>query len=435
MNLLDAQLPDGWTWQSVSDRFRITKKPRERTIANFDAIPFVPMEGVPTNGREDVRFEIRTPGKIASGTYFEKGDILLSKITPSFENGKQGLAKNIPADFGMASTEIIPLQPLDAKSNRLFLFYYLLHPEVRFILAGKMEGSTGRQRVPENAVREFPLPVPPAPEQEKIAAVLWKVQRAIETEEKLIATACELKQSVLRQLFSRGLRGEPQKETEIGPIPESWEIRPFQEFREFLQYGTSAKCDYHGKGNPVIRIPNITGGAVDTADLKWCELSDREVTSIQLNDGDLLFVRTNGVRERVGSCAVYHEQPKGALFASYLIRARLKVDELNPDFFQYYSMTPAGKSFLAGRASPAADGKFNINTKTIDAVLVPVPPSAARNEQDEIVGVLRTIDRKISVHERKRATLQELFKTLLHKLMAGQIRIDKLDIDTSEVTI
>lgn len=284
-------------------------------------------------------------------------------------------------------------------------------------------------------LKEQHLPQPPRPDQDKIAAVLGKVQRAIETEEKLIATARELKQSVLRQLFSRGLRGEPQKETEIGPIPESWEIRPFQELREFLQYGTSAKCDYHGKGNPVIRIPNITGGAVDTADLKWCELSDREVTSLQLNDGDLLFVRTNGVRERVGSCAVYHEQPSGALFASYLIRARLKVDELNPDFFQYYSMTPAGKSFLAGRASSAADGKFNINTKTIDSVLVPVPPSAARNEQDEIVGVLKTLDRKISIHERKRATLQELFKTLLHKLMTGQIRVDKLDIDTSEVSI
>lgn len=330
------------------------------------------------------------------------------------------------------------LHRLRPRSDEVVPRFYMYYLQAGFTQLGIYEGAGNKTTIPNlsrSRLEGLAVPPPNRTEHAKIAAVLWKAQRAIETEEKLIATACELKQSVLRQLFSRGLRGEPQKETEIGPIPESWEIRPFQELREFLQYGTSAKCDYHGKGNPVIRIPNITGGAVDTADLKWCELSDREVTSIQLNDGDLLFVRTNGVRERVGSCAVYHEQPKGALFASYLIRARLKVDELNPDFFQYYSMTPAGKSFLAGRASPAADGKFNINTKTIDAVLVPVPPSAARNEQDEIVAVLKTIDRKISIHERKRATLQELFKTLLHKLMTGQIRIDKLDIDTSEVTI
>ena len=161
MKLLDSQLPAGWKWQRISDRYRITKKPRDITLASFDAIPFVPMDAVPTNGREDVRFEMRAPTQIASGTYFEKGDVLLSKITPSFENGKQGLANNVPANFGVASTEIIPLQTQDAESNGRFLFYYLLHPEVRATLAAKMEGSTGRQRVPEYAVREFSVPTPP----------------------------------------------------------------------------------------------------------------------------------------------------------------------------------------------------------------------------------------------------------------------------------
>ena len=52
----------------------------------------------------------------------------------------------------------------------------------------------------------------------------------------------------------------------------------------------------------------------------------------------------------------------------------------------------------------------------------------------EIAGILQTIDRKISVHERKRAALTDLFQTLLHQLMTAQIRVDKLDIDTSEVT-
>lgn len=430
IKLLEAQLPTGWSWQRISDRYRITKKPRGLLLADYDVIPFVPMEAVPSNGREDVRYELRPSTKIASGTYFEKGDVLLSKITPSFENGKQGLGKNLSASFGVASTEIIPLQPLDNENNSRFLFYYLLHPEVRTALAGKMEGSTGRQRVPEHAVRDFPLPVPPKSEQEKIAAVLWKVQRAIEVEEKLIATARELKHSAMRELFTRGLRGEPQKETDIGPLPESWSVLPFEKLREFLQYGTSTKCDYQGKGNPVIRIPNIIDGKVSTADLKWCELPDKVVASLLLELGDLLFVRTNGVRERVGSCAVYQDQPEDALFASYLIRARVKQGELDPNYFQYFTMMQTGAAQLSGRASPAADGKFNINTKTIDSVLVALPDP---NEQREIVAILQAIDRKISVHERKRATLQELFKTLLHQLMTGQIRVHDLDIDTSDV--
>jgi type I restriction enzyme S subunit len=200
--------------------------------------------------------------------------------------------------------------------------------------------------------------------------------------------------------------------------------------REFLQYGTSAKCDYPKQGNPVVRIPNVMDGQVRCDDLKWCEFSAKEIESLVLESGDVLFIRTNGVRERVGTCAVYRGQPERALFASYLIRARLKTDELNPDFFQYFTATAVGTSLLGGRASPAADGKFNVNTTTIDSILVPLPKP---DEQREIVGILQTIDRKISVHERKRATLQELFQTMLHQLMTAQLRVHTLALDVSEV--
>jgi type I restriction enzyme S subunit len=96
-------------------------------------------------------------------------------------------------------------------------------------------------------------------------------------------------------------------------------------------------------------------------------------------------------------------------------------------------MTRIGTSMLSGRASPAADGKFNINMKTIDSVLVPVPPSI--NEQREIVSTLDTLVNKIHVHKRKRAALQELFDTLLHRLTNGEIRVTDLDIDTSDVIV
>ena len=224
MRLLEAQLPAGWTWQQVSDLYRVTKKPRDVQFRACDVIPFVPMELVPVNGKDHVSVEMRSPSQIASGTYFEKGDILLSKITPSFENGKQGMANELPARFGVASTEVIPLQRTTPEVNSRLLFYYLLHPEVRALIAGKMEGSTGRQRVPERVVLEFPLPNPPREEQDKITAVLWKIQHAIEVEEKLTATARELKQSAMRQLFISGLHGEAPKETDIGLMPESWGV-------------------------------------------------------------------------------------------------------------------------------------------------------------------------------------------------------------------
>lgn len=311
----------------------------------------------------------------------------------------------------------------------LFVHYYLLHLYKEGFTIPLQRATTGIRNLDFTAYQQAEVPEPPKIEQEKIAAVLWKIQRAFEAEEKLISMARELKQSAMRQLFTRGCRGEPQKETEIGPLPESWNVRPLEELREFLQYGTSAKCDYGKNGNPVLRIPNIIDGNVSCDDLKWCKLTEKEVESLILEQGDILFIRTNGVRERVGTCAVYHGKPKSALFASYLIRARLKPG-LEPDFFQYFSATSVGRSLLAGRASPAADGKFNVNTKLIDSILVPVPKP---EEQREIVSTLQTIDRKIAVHERKQVTLQELFRTLLHQLMTGEIRVADLDIDVSEI--
>src|SRR5690606_37537745 len=225
----------------------------------------------------------------------------------------------------------------------------------------------------------------------------------------------------MRALFTKGLRGEAQKETEIGPVPENWEVVNFGSVRERLQYGTSTRCTYDPEGMPVLRIPNIEPGRVNASDLKFGKLSDEEASRYRLADGDLIFIRTNGVLERLGSCAVYAGQPESALFASYLIRAQLNREKVDPYFAAFFYGSETGTGIVAGRATPAADGKYNLNTGTIDSLPLPLPPTL--DEQREIVAILDAIDRKIELHRRKRAVLDELFKALLHKLMTGEIRV------------
>jgi type I restriction enzyme S subunit len=75
---------------------------------------------------------------------------------------------------------------------------------------------------------ERTLPLPPLPEQKKIAHILSTVQRAIEAQERIIQTTTELKKALMHKLFTEGLRNEPQKQTEIGPVPESWEVTPLR---------------------------------------------------------------------------------------------------------------------------------------------------------------------------------------------------------------
>jgi type I restriction enzyme S subunit len=86
---------------------------------------------------------------------------------------------------------------------------------------------------------------------------------------------------------------------------------------------------------------------------------------------------------------------------------------------------PETQSEIKKLASRAV-GQANINASKLRTVLFPLPPMV--DEQREIVAVLDAIDRKIDLHKRKRAVLDELFKALLHKLMTGEIRVADLDL-------
>jgi type I restriction enzyme S subunit len=254
--------------------------------------------------------------------------------------------------------------------------------------------------VPESAVRDFPIPTPPLPEQEKIAAILWKIQRAIETEEKLIATARELKQSAMRQLFTHGLHGEPQKDTEIGLIPKSWRVARLAEFAHF-QRGFDITKKAQQQGN----VPVVSSGGIKS----WHNEAAAKGPGVII-----------GRKGSIGSVHYIDQDywPHDTTLWCTDFRA-------NVPLFVYYRLLVLDlKRLDSGAANPALNRNF------LHEELISWPDP---DEQQEIANILQTIDRKISLHERKRATLQDLFQTLLHKLMTAEIRVANLDIDTREV--
>jgi type I restriction enzyme, S subunit len=313
--------------------------------------------------------------------------------------------------------------------------FYVYFLQCAFTQLGLFEGAGNKTTIPNlssNRLAELDVPQPLFDDQVNIRRALQFVREAKRTNDLALKTADELKRTAMRDLFTHGLRGDSQKDSEIGLVPKSWDVVEFGSVRRRLQYGTSVRCDTKPTPFPVLRIPNIGQGKVDITDLKYAHFEEAEAANHRLENGDMIFIRTNGVLERLGCCAVFEGQPKGALFASYLIRAQPKLDVLNPWFASQFFGSPVGTAMIAGRATPAADGKYNLNTGIIDSLPMPIPPTLA--EQEEIAATLEAIDAKVELHKRKQAVLEELFRGLLHKLMTGEIRVGDLDLAALDAT-
>jgi type I restriction enzyme S subunit len=195
------EIPDHWEVVRLGEVYKITNKPANVDFKNFRLIPFIPMEEIGF-GTVNPKYYMKPLDEISSGIYFERGDLLLAKITPSFENGKQSIVENIPLNFGIATTEVIPIKQT-RKSNIYYLFYLLQETNVRSFLAESMEGTTGRRRLSKNVLLNFKIPLPPLPEQQEIAEILQTIDQKIEIEKKKKELYHELFKTLLNKIMNQ----------------------------------------------------------------------------------------------------------------------------------------------------------------------------------------------------------------------------------------
>ncbi len=421
MSLLDTQLGEDRHWSRVGDGYEVTKKQRGLDRAAFSIIPFAAMEAIPQDGSYLPAFTMKAPGAITSGTYFERGDILVGKITPSFENGKQALIQELDTPFGYATTEVIPLHPRSAQHDPRILFFYLLHPDVRHYVTERMEGSTGRKRVPENVLLDLPIPAIDCDEQIAIADALETIQRACALEGTCVLASQNLKRVAMRDLFTRGLGGEAQKETDIGLVPESWKTAPLGNHYSAVSGGTPSR------DNPTF----WQGGTipwVKTTEVKYCIIHETEEHITQsgldgsaaklLHPGTILMAMYGQGVTR-GKVAILGIEAACNQACAALRALDSEIDSL----FLYHFLTYRYEDI---RQLAHGGQQQNLNLDIVRDLAIAFP--VQHSEQRQIVKILDAIDQKIGLHQRKRALLENLFKALLHKLMTGEIRVADLDL-------
>lgn len=154
-----------------------------------------------------------------------------------------------------------------------------------------------------------------------------------------------------------------------------------------LQYGTSAKASLDEEdGLPVLRMGNLVDGELDFSELKYVALTGSEADSLMLRDGDILINRTNS-KELVGKCAVFHSDAP-FVFASYLIRARVKQPILDPDYLAIVLNSSIGRVQI-DRVSRQSLGMANLNAQEIRALRIPLPSLSVQHQISSEVTALR----------------------------------------------
>lgn len=346
------------------------------------------------------------------------GDVLLSKIVPHIRR-----AWVVGKDSGrriLASGEWIVFnsERIDPRYLQFALISDEFHHEYMTTVGG-VGGSLLRAQ--RDQVGEIQVPLPSLHEQGSIADALDAVRNATELESSAISRAMLLKAEVMRELFSRGLRGELQRETEVGPIPESWQSATVGDHFAVVSGGTPSRANpnyWRGGTIPWVKTAEIKYGVICSTEECITELGFQNSAAKMLAPGTILM----------------------AMYGQGITRGKVAILGIEASCNQACAaMTPLGETiepmylfhFLAYRYADVrrlAHGGQQQNLNLDIVRDLPIVFSNDRGEQEEIVVILDAIDRKINLHEQKKLVLDVLFKALLNGLMTGQIHVSDLQL-------
>ncbi len=180
-------------------------------------------------------------------------------------------------------------------------------------------------------------------------------------------------------------------------LPSGWEWCRFGNVFVDLKYGTSKKSDYKMNGSPVLRIPNVVGGRVDLSDLKYSVMTDKELVDYQLQQGDLLLIRSNGSLGIVGRCTVVDNDLVNTVYAGYLVRARILPDTVYSHYVKSVLDSHDVRRQIEGPIRTTS-GVKNVNSTELSSLLIPVAPACEQLRINEKIIELHAMCDQLKQH-------------------------------------
>lgn len=303
------ELKAGWRRVRLGDV--IDFNPKE-TLKKNTMSKYVEMAQLQCFARNIIGYSFK---EYKGGTKFRNGDTLLARITPCLENGKTAFVDILEEDeVGFGSTEYIVLRKKEGYTDENYIFYLAISDLFRQIAIKSMTGTSGRQRVQTEVLKNSEIVIPEVNIQKKIASILSLLDEKIELNRKINQNLEETAQTLFKRWFIDfefpNEEGKPYKssggkmiESEIGKIPEGWRVGKLGELIK-IQNGYAFKSkDFLNKGDiGIIKIKNISNKIIDILNTDFIsndickEVEDKYL----VNNGDILIAMTGAEIGKIG---------------------------------------------------------------------------------------------------------------------------------------
>ena len=349
-------------------------------------------------------------------------DVLIVKDGAT--TGKVALVNKLPYPKVAVNEHVFIIRSKSSKLLNEFLFYVMFSSIGQRQIKLNFHGMIGG--IKRGELKSFKIPLPPLPEQKSIAFVLSTIQTAKEKTEQVIKATKELKKSMMKHLFTYGPVSLEEaekvklKETEVGMIPKEWEVVRLGDVAKISSGGSAPQGRKYFNGDkPFIRVKHIDN---ESFTIKGFDLINNEaVKKYKLK----LFPKGTIVFPKSGA-SVYLEKrallPLDSFIVSHLCAVNVNNNVLQ-EFVFYFLIDKK----LAERK---AEGYPTLNLSEVKQVKIPLPPLPT---QQKIASILSVIDEKIQAEENKKKALEDLFKSMLHNLMTGRIRVKDLNFGVENV--
>ncbi|MEL6047980.1 restriction endonuclease subunit S [Methanothrix soehngenii] len=407
------EIPSGWKIAKMGDVCEL----RKETInpSNFPDMPYVGLEHIDSG---DPRLKkIGTSSEVnSSKSRFYSGDILYGKLRPYLD-------KSVLVDFdGLCSTDILVLKSKESIVPQFVV--NTIHTSQFLSYSISTSSGVNHPRTSWSSISAFQFLLPPLPEQRAIARALRAVQAAREARLREIALERERKAALMEHLFTHGTRGEPTKMTEIGEMPESWEVVKFGKVIISSAFGPRFSSNYYDPDGSVatLRTTDLDNeGNINYSTMPLAKLELDGFKQHLLKSNDFLITRSG----TCGIAAIFEAFEKPVLPGAFIIRFRLS-NEINPLFLKYYVNSQQGRNRILQLAGGAV--QKNLSGTSLRTFQIPLPLLV---DQDAIVRSLIACDSKIAALDHEAHLHDKLFRAMLEELMTGRLRVGALATPSS----